>query len=87
MRHGDRVTIRLGESQRGTESHLAQQGGFARQIVTVTSCSKTPPVITWGKIGGHGGKIGGHDTSASEIDLKIAPKPVHGEDHSRRMGW
>ena len=25
--------------------------------------------------------------SVSEIDLKSAPKPVHGEDHSRRMEW
>ena len=30
---------------------------------------------------------GGMGIGVSEIDLKIAPKPVLGEDDSHRMGW
>jgi hypothetical protein len=38
-------------------------------------------------IGIKGIGIKGIGISVSEIDLKIAPKPVHGEGDSRRMEW
>ena len=33
------------------------------------------------------GEMKGQHTSVSEIDFKDCTETVHGEDHSRRMGW